>query len=148
MAATYKSTQLTNIDAGTHQAAAAYQVGSRERPIFRGTLAFGTTVMAKSEDVEMVRLPIGVIPFMCWILVSESLGSAKMAIGITGATGKYMAAATFTTADRWVPFMLESAFDDGALTAIESILVTNDTTAAFPTTTGGSINMAFECLVP
>lgn len=147
-APTYYSTQLTAIDAGTYQNAGTYVTGSRDRPMFHGTLAFGTAIMAKSEDVSMVRLPIGVIPFQVGILVSESLGSSAFSIGISGTTAKYKALGTQTGAVAWVWYMLESAWDDGALSAVEEIRITNDATAAFPTTSGGSINMAFECLVP
>lgn len=148
MAADYLSTQLTAIDAGTYQTAGTYKVGGPFRPMFLGTLAFGTGIMAKSEDAGMVRLPIGVIPFQVGILVSESLGSAKYSIGITGTTAKYRALAVQTDLTGWLWFMLETAWDDDPLTAIEEVMITNDATAAFPTTTGGSINMAFECLVP
>lgn len=152
--ADYKSTQLTALDLGTHLSAGTYKVGSPHRPIFRGTLAFGTGIMAKSEDAAMVRLPAGVLPWQVGILVSESLSTAEFSIGITGTTAKYKALGTQTNAVGWVWYMLESALDDGVLAAVsgqdfaEEILITNDATAAFPTTTGGSINMAFECIVP
>lgn len=148
MAADYFSTQLTSIDAGTHLAAGSYQVGSPERPIFRGTLAFGTGIMAKSETAAMVRIPKGFLPWTIGILVSESLGSAEFSLGISGTAAKYKALGVQTGAVGWVYYMLESALDDGVLSAIEEIWITNDATAAFPTTTGGSINMAFECIVP
>ncbi len=148
MASDYFSVQLTAIAAGTHLGAGAYKVGSSERPIFRGTLAFGTGIMAKSEDADMVALPIGVLPWSVGILVSESLGSAEFSIGITGTTAKYKALGAQTGAVGWVYYMLESALDNGVLTAAETIIITNDATAAFPETSGGSINMAFECIVP
>jgi hypothetical protein len=147
-APTYYSTQLTAIDAGTYQGAGTYIAGTEERPLFLGTLAFGSGIMAKSEDVAMVRLPKGIITLQVGILVSESLGSAAFSIGILGTTAKYKALGTQTGATGWIWYMLESAWDDGPLTAAEEIRITNDATAAFPTTSGGSINMAFECLVP
>ncbi len=147
MAVDYTSVQLTAIAAGTHLGAGVYKVGSPHRPIFLGTLAFGSTIMAKQEDAAMVSLPIGVIPFQVGILTSESLGGAKFSIGPTGTTAKYRALATHIVLDRWVWYMLETAWDDDPLTAIEEVWITVDT-ANFPTTTGGSINMAFECLVP
>ncbi len=147
-AATYFSTQLTKIDAGTHQGAGSYAVGDPYRPMFLGTLAFGSTVMAKQEEVAMVRLPIGVIPFQVGILVSESLGSAVYSIGISGTLAKYRALLVQTDLTGWIWHMLETSWDDDPLTAINEVWITNDNTANFPTTTGGSINMAFECLVP
>ena len=149
MAADYKSVQLTAIAAGTHLAAGLYKTGSHDRPMFHGHLAFGTGIMAASETAAMVALPIGVIPFQIGILVSESLGSAKFSLGISGTAAKYKALGTQTDLTTWVWYMLETAWDAyGANTAIEEIWITNDATAAFPTTTNGSINMAFECLVP
>jgi hypothetical protein len=148
-AATYSSVQITAIAAGTHLGAGRYKTGSDDRPIFHGELAFGTGIMAKSEDAAMVSLPIGVIPFQVGILVSESLGSAKFSIGIVGTTAKYRALAVQTNLASWVWYMLETAWDAyGPNTAVEEIRITNDATAAFPTTSGGSINLAFECLVP
>lgn len=154
MAADHKSTQLTNIDAGTHNSAGTYVFGPPEKPCFRGTLAFGAGVMAKSETAAMVRLPAGVIPYMCWLLVSESLGSSKIEIGIEGTAAKYRASATYTEATQWTPFMLEAALDDGALASVsgqdysEEIWITNSADAAFPTTTGGAIELVFECIRP
>ena len=148
MAADFKSVQLTNIDAGTHQGAGAYKVGSPHRPIFLGTLAFASAVMAKSKTAAMVRLPIGVIPFQVGILISESLGSSKISIGKSGAATKYRLVATETGILGWNWFMLEAAWDDAPLTAEEEVWITNDGSADFPTTSGGAIDMAFECLVP
>ena len=148
MAADFFSNQLTNIDAGTHQAAGAYKVGSPHRPIFLGTLALGTAIMAKSKTAAMVRLPIGVIPYRIGLLITESLGSAVIALGISGTAAKYSVAATQTGIIFWNMYMLAAAFSTTPLTAIEEIWITNDATAAFPTTSGGSVTMAFECLVP
>ena len=149
MAADYSSVQLTAIAAGTHLGAGRYITGSPARPTFHGELAFGTGIMAKSETAAMVSLPIGVIPFKIGILVSESLGSAKFSIGISGTSAKYKALGTQTDLTGFVEYMLETAWDAyGPNTAVEEIWITNDATAAFPTTTGGSINMAFECLRP
>lgn len=49
--------------------------------------------------------------------------SAQIAIGITGTTGKYRAAATFTTADQWVALALNSV-TGVELTAEEQLLMT------------------------
>ena len=147
MAADFFSAQLTLIDAGTHQGAGSYAVGDPYRPLFLGTLAFGASIMEDTETAAMVRLPIGVIPFQVGILVSESLGSATYEIGISGTPAKYRADGVQTDLTGWIWHMLETSWDDNPLTAIEEVWITVDT-ANFPTTSGGSINMAFECLVP
>jgi hypothetical protein len=55
---------------------------------------------------------------------SATLGaSATLAIGITGTTGKYRAAATFTSADQWVSTALNAAIGV-ELTADEQIILT------------------------
>ena len=151
MAADFVSTQLTAIDAGgasAHLAAGNYILGTMERPIYHGRLDFDTGVLAKSKTAAMVRLPIGIIPMKVGILLSESSGSAKFSIGISGAGAKYRALATQTDATGIIYYQLESAYDDGALTAIEEIWITNDATADFPTTSGGGVDLFFECLWP
>lgn len=143
MAADYFSTQLTSLDAGTHLGAGDYKQGFYSRPIFRGTFDLAGAI-AKSETLAMVRLPIGAIPYMCWLLSSVTLNTAVVSIGISGTAAKYRALATFTTAGQWVPFMIPASMT--ALTAVEEIWITNDATAAVPTS--GDLEMAFECIMP
>ena len=50
-------------------------------------------------------------------------GTATLAIGITGTTGKYRAAATFTSTDQWVSVALNAAMGV-ELTADEQIILT------------------------
>lgn len=56
------------------------------------TLAAQTT----SDTIIIGRLPKGAIPLYGILDTDTSLGSSTIAIGITGTTGKYRAAATFT----------------------------------------------------
>lgn len=56
------------------------------------TLATQTT----ADTIEVARLPKGAIPLYGVVSTSVTLGTATIAIGITGTTGKYRAAATLT----------------------------------------------------
>jgi len=60
------------------------------------TLATQTT----SDTINIARLPKGAVVLYGVMTASATLGgTATVAIGIAGATGKYRAAATFTTAN-------------------------------------------------
>lgn len=78
-----------------------------------------------------IRLPIGARVLTCFLNASVTMGaSAQLAIGIAGATGKYRAAAVYTTADT-LTFVSLNAATGVALTAEEQILLTT-TVAALP----------------
>lgn len=84
------------------------------------TLATQTT----SDTIQIAKLPKG-CRFLYGVLnASATLGaSATIAIGITGTTGKYRAAATFTTANIPVFFGVNAA-SGVALTAEETVFIT------------------------
>ncbi len=78
-----------------------------------------------------IRLPAGARVLTCFLNASVTMGaSAQIAIGIAGATGKYRAAATYTTADTLTLVTLNAA-TGVALAAEEQILMTT-TVAALP----------------
>lgn len=56
------------------------------------TLASQTT----SDTINLFELKKGIVPLFGFHLTDTSLGSSTVAYGITGTTGKYRAAATFT----------------------------------------------------
>jgi hypothetical protein len=60
------------------------------------------------------------------ITASATLGSSTLAIGISGTTGKYRAAATFTTADTPTMFgpATEVAASDAGLSAEQTVIGT------------------------
>jgi hypothetical protein len=143
-AADYLSTQLTSIDAGTYQPStiAAYKVGSKDMPIFRGS--FSTGSIAKSKTIEMVRLPSGCIPYRLWFNTDTSLGSSKVAFGSSATADKYRASGTLTTPlSQWIPFMVLPLVK---LTAEELVWITNDGTADLPA--AWNIEFAFEVIIP
>ena len=67
-------------------------------------------------------IPVGAVPLLGIITTTVSLGSSTIAIGIAGTTGKYRAAAAFTTAD--TPTLFGNAVVLGvALTAAKQLLL-------------------------
>jgi hypothetical protein len=62
-----------------------------------------------------------------------SLGTSTIAIGVAGATGKYRAAATFTTTGTWTEFSPAAATALDKLAADEEVLITI-AVAALPST--------------
>ena len=79
---------------------------------------------AQGTYTAPIVLPKGCRVVCGFINASATMGgTATLAIGITGATGKYRAAATYTTADTFTLLGL-SAFVAEELTADEQILLT------------------------
>jgi hypothetical protein len=68
-------------------------------------------------------LPIGATFLYGMLTASVSLGTSTIAIGITGTTGKYRAAATFTAVDTPTPFGDEAAMLT-KLTAADTVFIT------------------------
>lgn len=157
-AADYQSIQMAAIDAGLggniqDSGTYNYKMGGQSRHLFRGSLVLAT--QAKSKSIEMVRLPIGMLPLMCWLNSDTSLSTASIEIGSSLSLAKYRANATFTTVGQWVPFMLPGPTIMIPLVApaisvipgiAESIWITNDGTATLPA--AGNLELLFECIVP
>lgn len=78
---------------------------------------------ASGDDISLFVLPQGFRPVFGMLNTTVSLGSATLAIGIAGTTGKYRAAATFTTADVPALFGITSAVN-GVLSAAETVKAT------------------------
>lgn len=90
----------------------------------RGTITLGT--QTTSDTIVIGELPAGAT-FAYGILTSTvSLGSSTIAVGITGTTGKYRAAATFTATDTPTMFGTTATVgaDDPALAANETVFIT------------------------
>jgi len=82
------------------------------------TLASQTT-----SDTIVVALPSVGDSFLFGLLRSDtSLGSSTVAIGVTGTTGKYRAAATFTSTTAYEVFGIPAAMTK--LTSAETIFIT------------------------
>ncbi|MGB8274854.1 MAG: hypothetical protein WCF16_06230 [Alphaproteobacteria bacterium] len=76
-----------------------------------------------TDTIEVAKLPKGARVLYGVMTSSASLGSSTVAIGISGTTGKYRAAATFTAVD--TPTLFGVAANVGeALTAEEIVFIT------------------------
>ena len=77
------------------------------------------------DDVVLFRVPAGSLFAFGVLNTSATLGGvATIAIGITGTTGKYRAAATFTTPNVPTTFGVNAAVAAGALAADEDVRLT------------------------
>ena len=96
--------------------------GGRVR-CFRATIPYDG--QASGDDIVLAEVPAGYVFSHGVITASATAGaSATIAIGVSGATGKYRTAATFTAANTPTLFGNAAAMDDAALTAAETVLAT------------------------
>ena len=125
--AAYLSTELggsanqTAAPTGYKPRATVY--GARLRRL-RGTFTYNS--QTTSDTLVVGNLPAGATFAFGVLTASASSGSTTLAIGITGTTGKYRAAAAFTATDTPTLFGLASAVGaaDPALSAEEQVFVT------------------------
>jgi hypothetical protein len=83
------------------------------------TLATQTT----SDTIVLGVLPIGATFLYGLLTTTVTLGTSTIAIGISGTTGKYRAAATFTTVDTPTLFGVTTG-KASKLTAAETVFIT------------------------
>ena len=102
-------------------------VGGRLRR-FRATITLAS--QADGDTVVLAKVPAGHVFAYGVLSASATLGSSTIAIGISGTAGKYRAAATHTATTPTF-FGVTSAVAGSALTAEETVILTN-TTAALP----------------
>lgn len=132
--ATYLSTELggsanqTSVPVGYKPRASVY--GGRLKRL-RATVTLAS--QATTDLLQLGNLPAGAVFAYGLLNSSVSLGTSTLAIGISGATGKYRAAATFTATDTPTPFGLavEAAASDAGLAAEQTVIGTI-ATAALP----------------
>jgi len=125
--ATYLSTELggsanqTSAPVGYRPRATVYQARLKR---LRGTFTLAT--QTTSDTLVIGNLPAGATFAYGVLTASATLGTSTIAVGISGTTGKYRAAATFTTAD--TPTMFGTAAtvgaSDPALSAEETVFIT------------------------
>jgi len=103
------------------KASGAVQGGRLRR--FRGTIRY--TGQAAADTVVLANVPAGYV-FAYGVLTASATagGTATIAIGTAGSTGKYRAAAVFTAANTPTPFGVAAATDDAPLTAPERVIAT------------------------
>jgi len=125
--ATYLSTELggsanqTSAPVGYKPRASVYN-GRLKR--LRATVTLAS--QATTDTLQFGNLPAGAV-FAYGVLNSDtSLGSSTLAIGISGTTGKYRAAATFTSTDTPTFFgkAAEAAASDAGLSAEQTVIGT------------------------
>ena len=78
---------------------------------------------ATTDTVVVARLPKGAVLRGARIMTDTSLGTSTVAVGVSGTTGKYRAAAVFTTTDSWEEIGQTADFHT-ALTAEEEVFIT------------------------
>jgi hypothetical protein len=127
--ATYLSNELAGTTTGTSTSAA---VGYKPKASVYGgrlkrlratiTLASQTT----SDTLQLGNLPAGAVFAFGVLCTDTSLGSSTLAIGISGTTAKYRAAATFTSTDTPTFFgkAAEVAASDAGLAAEQTVIGT------------------------
>lgn len=139
MATTY-STDAAGLGTSPPTKLNAGHVGGRLRR-FRAVVAFAA--QASGDTVVLTRVPAGYTFAFGMITASATFGgTATIAIGISGTTAKYRAAAIHTAT---VPtlFGIDTAADDVALTASEDILMTI-AAASLPGSGNAVIDMYFS----
>ena len=131
--ATWYSNELAGIDnqpSVKPNAGAGYNSGLKR---FRATIPMSNPAIQSGDTVQLFRLPAGAIFAFGMINASVTMGaSATLAIGTTGTSGKYRAAATFTTTDTPTLIGLNANVAMAAYTAEEAVILTI-AAAALPT---------------
>lgn len=121
----YLSTELggsanqTAAPAGYKPAATAYAARLRR---MRATITLAS--QATTDTLVFANLPSGATFAFGVITSSVSLGSSTLAIGISGTTGKYRAAAAFTSVDTPTLFGPAARVADAPLAAEEQVIGT------------------------
>lgn len=126
MAADFKSDELTAL--ATEGAQLAPGIFGVELRSYFGRFTMATT--AKSKSIAMFTFKAGDIPRAIGMLTDTSLATALVSLGISGATAKYRALATFTVVNVWSFFMTEANMAE--LSSDEEVWITNDATATLP----------------
>lgn len=97
--------------------------GAKERRI-RATFDLADATFASGDTLVIGELPEGACFAGGMIDSSVSLGSSTLAIGVSGSTAKYRAAATFTATDTPTAFGKASAMAQAPLAATETVFAT------------------------
>ena len=90
------STELTGIDSKPVVKAEANAAYGAKLKRYRASITLNAQDIAST--IQLCRIPAGESFAFGIMNASATLGSSTIAIGIAGTTGKYFAAATFTTA--------------------------------------------------
>ena len=112
------------------------------------TFDLSSATFAKSETLGMVTIPAGVIVTSVDVLTTVTLGSAVFSIGSSVSTAKYRAGLVLTTPlIQWIPYMVGATLVtqlSTPITASELIVISNDATAAMPSSGIISLRVNFQ----
>jgi len=135
MATTY-ATEIANIDAIPSSAASGGVQGGRMRR-FRATVPYAG--QAAGDDVILARVPAG-YTFAYGVMTATATAgaTATLAVGVSGATGKYRTAATFTAANTPTLFGNAAAVGEAAPAGVTEVKLTI-AEAALPTSSNYAI---------
>lgn len=86
-------------------------------------VTFGAEAAGSTYVVGGITLPVGAVVHYGVLNTDTSSGSTTLAIGVAGSTGKYRAAAAFTTTNTPTLFGVNAGVGT-ALTAAEQIIIT------------------------
>lgn len=129
-----RAAQMTKLDAGTTPAPGFVDGTVRA---FAETVTYAS--QAAGDTIEVARLPKGAVVLGILLTADTSSGTATIAIGTSGSSAKYKAAAAFTATDTptWVG---KAAALNTALSDEETVIITVGT-AALPAS--GTLNVTF-----
>lgn len=125
--ATYLSKELANGSTGLETSA---PVGWKPKASVYGArlkrlrASFVLASQTTSDILQLGNLPAGSVFAFGVINSTATLGSSTLAVGVSGATGQYRAAATFTTANTPTFFGLAAAESDVESTAETTVIGT------------------------
>ena len=120
-------TQASAVAAGVRPAASVY--GARLKRL-RATVTMAS--QTTSDTLLLGNLPSGATFAFGVINSTATLGSTTLAIGISGTTGKYRAAATFTSADTPTFFGLAAQAGAASPLATEEVVIGTIAAANMP----------------
>lgn len=117
--------------------------GGRVR-VATGTLTYASQAAGTVSFDTALKLPVGATVVGAMISTSVTTGSATIALGITGSTAKYKAAAAVTATAAAAVAIPHAGLLATALTAEEEVLVTS-ASAALPAS--GTLTVVFYYVV-
>ena len=98
----------------------AYVGGQLRR--FRATVTMAA--QTTSDTIVLAKIPRSHVFAYGVLTTSATLGTSTIAIGITGTTGKYRAAATFTATDTPTMFGIATVAGGSVLSSEETVFIT------------------------
>lgn len=139
--ATLYSAEMTGVDSNPMTKPAAPNGYFAREKRFRATIPLAS--QATTDTVVLADIPAGMVFAGGYLTTDTSLGTATIAVGISGTTAKYKAAATFTATDTPTAFGMASAISMSPLAASERIILTIGT-AALPSSGTLVIDLYFS----